>query len=170
MSKYTNIKKLTKKEQDELFVKFAKALGALRNSTEAASFIRDLYTEQEALMLARRLQISELLSKGFTYDKIHKVMRVSDGTIAKVQSWLNIYGEGFRTVLKRSKNKATAKSDYGKSWQSLKKKYPMYYWPELLLNEIIKNAGKREKRRLLRVIQGMREKTKLTKQLLTLLS
>lgn len=169
MNKYSNIKKLSKKEQNVLFISFSKALLSIKNSGEAANFIRDLFSEQEILMLARRLQIAQLLQEGLTYVQIRKIMKVSQTTIAKIQTWLRLYGDGYKAVLRRTKKK-TSKNEYGLSWQQLKKRYPMYFWPELLLNEIIKHAGKKEKQRLLRVINGMKEKTKLTKQLLTLLA
>ena len=168
MNKYSNIKKLSKKEQNELFISFAKVLSNIKNSVEAANFIRDLFSKSEALMLARRLQIARLSQEGLTYVQIRKAMKVSQTTIAKVQMWLNSYGDGLRTIFKRSKNK-TKTSDSILSWQHLKKKYPMYFWPELLLNEIIKNASKKEKERLIKIISKMKEKTKLTKQLLILL-
>ena len=169
MAKYKNIHKLPKSKQDELFAYFARALAKIKNPTEAASFIRDIYTEQEALLLARRLQIAELLNQGLTYDEIHKLTKASHGTIAKIQVWLRSYGDGCRLMIKRMGASKKPKYEADLGWKHLKRKYPMYFWPELLVNEIIKNASNREKQRLLKVIGEMREKTKLTKQLLTLL-
>jgi TrpR-related protein YerC/YecD len=169
MGKYTNLGRLTKNQQDELFAGFARALSKLKSPVEAASFIRDLYTEQEALILARRLQIAEMLNDGLTYSEIVKATKASTNTIARIQAWLRLYGEGCRGLFKRIRKKASKpKEEF--YWPSIKKKYPLYYWPELLLDHIIKTANRREKERLLKVIQGMREKTKLTKQLLALLT
>jgi hypothetical protein len=41
----------------------------------------------------------------------------------------------------------------------------MYFWPEILLKEIVKSASKREKERLSAVIQRLKEKTSLSKDL-----
>ena len=167
MAKFSNIRRLSKQEQQELFIDFAKALSILRSSVEAAQFIKDLLSESEALMLARRLKIANLLSEDFTYAQIRKVMKVSDPTIAKVQTWLRLYGEGYRIVIKRTKSSSSKANR--ETWINLKRKYPMYYWPELLLKEIIKSANQREKQRLLGVLDDLKEKTKLSKELEQLL-
>jgi TrpR-related protein YerC/YecD len=165
MGKFTVINRLSKKETNELFIRFVSAIGALRNSVEAANFVKDLLSEQEAIMLARRLQIADLLIQEFTYEQIKKVMRVSDGTVARVQTWLKLYGEGYRMVVERLRKK-TGNHEYGPvSWRGLKRRYPMYYWPQLLLAEIIKSANARERRRLEQVAAKLKEKNKIARQL-----
>lgn len=52
---------------------------------------------------------------------------------------------------------------------STRKSTPMYYWPQLLLEEMVKSANKRERERLLRIVGGLRDKTKLSRDLLKLL-
>ena len=170
MGKFTNTHKLSKQQQNELFINFAKALATLKSSVEAANFIRDLFSKQESLMLARRLQIAELLNQGLTYAQIRKVMKVSENTIANVRVWLELYGDGYRTVLERTKT-SEPKSDEGPlSWRNIKRKYPLYFWPQLLLEEIVKSANKREKQRLWKVIESLEEKTKLSKNLTKILT
>lgn len=160
--------KLNKKEQSDLFIKLAKSMAQLRNSEEVAQFLKDLLSEVEVLMLARRLQIAELLIKGFTYKQIIEDMKVSKNTIARVQTWLDIYGEGYRTVIARS-NKKEATMDYSKPFGKLKKKYPMYFWPEILLDEIIKTANNREKEKLRKVVEQLKDKSKLSHEINELL-
>lgn len=166
---YNAKRKLTRQEQNELFSKLAKALVLLHNSEEGAHFLRDLLSEAEVLMLARRLQIAELLIEGQTYQQIRSSLKVSFGTIARVQTWLELYGEGYRTVIKRIDRKETSKDDLSKPFGRLKRKYPMYFWPELLLKEIIKSANEREKERMVKVIEQLRDKTQLSKELQKLL-
>jgi uncharacterized protein YerC len=168
MGKFTNTKKLSKQEQDELFIRFAQVLSMLHGSVEAANFIRDLLSEQEALMLARRIWIAELLQQGCTYEQICREIKVGPGTIAKVQHWMETYGDGFRTVIKRVSGKSKQKVELS-VWRQHKKKYPMYYWPQLLLEEMVKSANKRERERLLRIVNGLRDKTMLSRDLLKLL-
>lgn len=162
MGKYTNVARLSKKIQEELFIDFVRSIASLNNSVEAANYIKDLLSESEVLMLARRLQIARLLSEGNTYHQIYKITKASFTTIGKVQTWLKLYGEGYRTVIGRTQK--TPKSE-SSSWSSLKRKYPMYFWPEILLKEIVKSASKREKERLSAVIQRLKEKTSLSKDL-----
>ena len=45
MGKYTASKRMSRQAQEELFINFAKALSSVRNSVEAANFIRDLLSE-----------------------------------------------------------------------------------------------------------------------------
>lgn len=165
-NKFSNIRKLSKGEQEELFIRFAKCLASLKSSIEAGNFIRDLFSEQEVLILARRLQIADLLIQNFTYEQIRSVMNVGPNTIAKVQLWLNMHGEGFKVVLERNKNKVSdSGSPASQTWRALKKKAPMYFWPEIVLEEIIKSATKRERDRLRNIIVEMKDKTKLSKSL-----
>ena len=116
-------------------------------------------------MLARRLQIAELLLDGKTYQQIRADLKVSFGTIARVQTWLDLYGDGYRTIIKRIGPKQSPNNNEDQPLSKLKKKYPMYFWPELLLKEIIKTANKREKERLLKTIEQLRNKTQLSKDL-----
>ena len=50
-------------------------------------------------------------------------------------------------------------------WKQLKRKYPMYFWPQILLNEIVKSATHKEKKRLDSVIRQLKDKSRLSKEL-----
>jgi len=166
---YTVKKLLSKQEQANLFVKLAKALTALRSAEEIAHFLKDLLSESEVLMLARRLQVAELLIDGRTYQQIRSEIKVSFGTIARVQTWLDLYGEGYRTVAKRIAKREDAKGGPSQPFAKVKRKYPMYFWPELLLKEIIKTANNRERQRLTRIVDQLGDKTQLSRELAKLL-
>jgi TrpR-related protein YerC/YecD len=166
MGKYSNQKKLTQGQQEELFLKFIGAIASLHNPTEAANFFKDLLSEQEVMMLARRLYIAELLDNGFTYEDICKTVQVSHATIARVQTWLSTFGDGYRTVIKRIKRtEPKVKTEHGKEWDRFKRKYPMYFWPQLLLREMVEHASTKEKKRILGVLDKLKEKNKLSRDL-----
>lgn len=150
-------------------MKLAKAVASLHNSVEVAQFLKDLLSEPEAFMLARRLQIADLLMQGLTYDEIRKRLKVAHATIAKVQTWLQVYGEGYRIAIQRISKPSIADENESKPFAKLKRKYPLYFWPELLLKEIVRTANKRERERLLKVVGQMKEKTALAKELGVLL-
>jgi TrpR-related protein YerC/YecD len=170
MGKFSAKKFLTKQEIEELFIDFATAVTSLRNAIEATNFIKDLLSEPEVIMLARRLQIARLLNNGYTYEQIHRAMKVSNSTIAKVQTWMSLYGEGYRTVLERTKNKVSnSHSNEREPWSKFKKKYPMYFWPQLLLEDVVRSANKKEKERLQKVLTKLKEKTQLSRQLTKIL-
>ena len=120
-----------------MFVDFAKALASVRTPVEAANFVKDLLTEQEAIILARRLQIARLLQQNFTYGQIHRTMRVGNSTVAKVHAWMDLYGDGYRTVIKRTKT-SSAKTKYPSpmSFARHRKNYPVHYWPEMLYKKL----------------------------------
>ena len=160
---------MNKQEQLGLFSKLAQSLSLLNNPEEAANLLRDLLSESEVFMLARRLQIAELLLDGQTYEQIRESMKVGQSTIAKVQTWLSLYGEGYRTIAKRIAKKKENSDNTPKEISQIKKKYPAYFWPELLLEEMIKNSNKREKDRLKSILGQMKEKTVLSKQIAKLL-
>ena len=120
-------------------------------------------------MLARRLQIAELLMSGNTYMQIREETKASPGTIARVQTWLDLYGSGYRAVVKRMSKDKSDKSDPHAPFAQLKRRYPAYFWPQLLLEELVKTADRREKERLLKVVEQLKDKTALSKQLMKLL-
>lgn len=168
MGKFTNHKRLSKKDIEALFIGFAQAICSVKNSVEAANLIRDLLSEQEAIMLARRIQIARCLNDGLTYAEIRRIVKVSEPTIARVQTWLQNYGEGFRTIIERTKNDTSVKEE-NLPWDRLKHRYPMYFWPQILLKQIISSSTKKEKQKLLNVVSQMKEKTKLAQELKVLL-
>jgi len=169
MARYQMARKLSKREQNELFIKLAKSIALLRNSQEIAEFLKDLLSEEEVLMLARRLKIAELLMKGATYNQIGSDLKVAAGTIARVQTWLEQFGEGYRTIFKRTSKEEKSKGIEPDTFSQIKKKYPMYYWPELILEEVIRAANQREKKRLSQVVKKLNYKTKLSRELTRLL-
>ena len=66
-------------------------------------------------------------------------------------------------------SKKDSKDESARPFAKIKHKYPGYYWPQLLLEEVVKTANKREKQRLLNVVEELRDKSKLSKQLIKLL-
>jgi TrpR-related protein YerC/YecD len=169
--------KLSKKEIEKFFYQLCLATSKIKNEKEAAEFLRDLLTYQEAEMIAKRLKIAQLLIKGLTYDEVVEKLKVSRPTIAKVQEWLRISGEGYRKAIDRMGDaELEIKENEGyynpEEWGSIKKRYPAYYWPEILLENIIKNSNLKQKRQLKSVIgemSKMKQKTNLFKRINRLL-
>src|SRR3989338_6431280 len=89
----------------------------------------------------------------------------------KIQTWLNLYGEGYRSVVAKMSKQAKDRQepDPHRPFAELKRKYPLYFWPQLLLEELVKTANKREKERLRKIISQSKEKTQLSRQLSKLL-
>lgn len=175
MAKFSRIPKLSKEEQEKLLIGFCRALVELKTPEEAAHFLRDLLSKQEAEMLAKRIEIARLLIEGFTYEKIQKSLKVSHGTVARVNHWLVNAGEGYRLIVSRVKPEKSERQEFIEelekpfSWKLMKRKYPSYFWPELILEEFVRNAKRNQKERMRKILEGFDEKSELFDELKILL-
>lgn len=96
LSIHTNPKKLA------IFIhRFWNSITLLEDKSEVIPFLKDLLTPTEIRMFAKRLQIADMLSKGYTYQDIRTYVNVTFQTIASVNNKLN-YGEnGVTRILRR---------------------------------------------------------------------
>lgn len=163
--------KLSRDEREYLFVELCYVLSRTSNIKEAAELLRDLLTEQEIEMISKRLSVADLLLDGLTYGEIQRVLKVSNTTIARVHEWIKVAGSGLRLAkekLKKYKEKERKalriEADFS-SWKKMKRRYPMYFWPQLVLEEIIKNANKKQKEKIRNILKQSKQKTKLYVQL-----
>ncbi|MBI3260831.1 hypothetical protein HYZ64_00455 [Candidatus Berkelbacteria bacterium] len=159
--------KLDHRQREQFLLHFCRALAEIHKPEEAAAFIQDLLSKGEAEMLAKRLEIAHHLMAGNTYEEIKESLNASYGTIARVNLWLETSGEGYRLIVNRLKRYGEKDEIAARrpSWRSWKRKYPMYYWPELLLEEIIVSANKRQRERIDETLKKLNRKDQLTKKL-----
>lgn len=73
---------ISKEIYDRCWEIFTKTLVGIRTSKDAEEIVSDLLTPTEKIMLVKRLSIALLLSKGYEYREIIKLLRVSFPTIA----------------------------------------------------------------------------------------
>lgn len=99
MAKF-NLRKLNTKERQELLNLLWNSVEQLRTKKEIKNFFKDLLSESEAIMLARRILIARELLKGKTYREIMKEFGVGDSTVASVHHWLESGFGGYEKVLK----------------------------------------------------------------------
>lgn len=170
MAKFSRIPKLSKKERQNLLIALCEALISVRKKEEAAQFLADLLSPQELEMLAKRLEIAKLLISGDTYETIRGKIKVSHNTIARVNAWLTLSGSGFRLVIERTKNKR--KEEYDRtleerfdpySWRNIKRRYSMYFLPELIIEEIIKRSDEKERQKLDSILSSIEGKQEIFK-------
>ena len=111
------------------------SIAELKTREEVKNFFKDLLSESEAVMLARRIQIAQYLLMDKGYDEIAEILKTGHSTIAGVHRWL-ISGFGgyenaiksFETAVnKRFKKKKGEKEYMPNSFGWLKKKYPMHF-------------------------------------------
>jgi uncharacterized protein YerC len=158
--------KLTKKDHEDLLTDLISAIVGAKSIGDAALFLQDLLTKTEMKMLAKRLRIAKLLLAGMTYREIEKQLYVGHSTVAKIGIWLSEKGDGFRKIIKNLPQQKDIKSwqEYS-DWDRIKRRYSLYFWPELLLEEVIKSANNRQKQRIKDVLNGLERKSELHKNL-----
>ncbi|KKR39372.1 hypothetical protein A2210_01020 [Candidatus Woesebacteria bacterium RIFOXYA1_FULL_40_18] len=88
--------------ENKLYDIFINSIKNINQTEDVVSFLNDLLSPQEKVMLAKRIGVAYLLLQGkYTYDEIKKALRVSLGTIAKIHAVLALQGEGFRKTLQK---------------------------------------------------------------------
>lgn len=123
------------------------SIAQLETREETKHFFKDLLSESEAIMLARRIEIAKRLLEGQSYDEIARVLGVGKDTIGRVQRWLvSGFGgyekaiKGFKKELDHRFNKAenvNKEKSYSFSW--IKQKYPLHFLLFNLLNKSLKS-------------------------------
>lgn len=152
--------KLSSKKRKELIVDLCRALAVLRSSEEVAEALTDLLSPKEVETIAKRLQIAELLVNGEDYEAIRRELKVGYSTIARVNTWLNLSGNGFKIMLSRKKkspkdNRPSEEDIYDPySWHNIKRRYSMNFWPQLLIEEFIRVADRKEKEKIRKIFEN----------------
>jgi uncharacterized protein YerC len=125
-------KNLSDKQRIETLDALYTTAGSLKGRAVMKSFLRDLLTESERVMLGRRILIARRLIAGNGYDTIQADMKVAPNTIRRVEQWLEDQIPGYEDAirnyeleLEKRKKKATAPK-YG-TFAYLKKKYPLHF-------------------------------------------
>ena len=160
---------LSKKHQEELALDLINALVACESKSEAASFLQDLLTMKEMTTLSKRLRIAKLLIAGSTYEEIIETVHTSYSTIAKISAWLAERGDGFRKTIEKMPTQKEAAREQFSQWDKLKRQYSLYFWPELLLEEVVKSANKKQKQQISNVLNKLEEKSDLHRKIESLL-
>lgn len=157
---------LTKADSQDLVSDLIYSVVHAKNFNDSILFLQDLLTKSEVQMLSKRLRIAKLLLKGKTYRDIEKEINVSHGTVAKIAEWLAQKGDGFRKIIKNLPEKKNEKSSMDRSdWDKLKRRHGLYFWPELLLEEIVKQADNKQKKKISEVLDKLEDKSQLHRRI-----
>lgn len=100
MSRY-NINNLSKAEKEELLDKLFEAIKGLKSKQEIVDFFRDLLTDSESVMLARRLQVAQMIMDDKSFHEIREEMGASFDTINSVKRFVEYGSNGYKSVIKR---------------------------------------------------------------------
>lgn len=95
-----------------LFInRFWSAITLIESRGETITFLKDLLTPTEMRMFAKRLQIADMLSKGYKYEDIRNYVRVTDQTISSVNNKLNFGEDGLLKILQKLEKIDKARQD-----------------------------------------------------------
>lgn len=151
--------RLSSTKRKELILNLCHAIVVLNSPFEVANALTDLLTPKEIETISKRLQIAEYLATGKDYEFIRNALRVGYSTIARVNTWLNLSGEGFRIMLSRKKpikkEENTEELLDPFDWSNVKRRYSLYFWPQLLLDEFLKKADKKEKEKMEKIFDKL---------------
>lgn len=110
------------------------SIAELNRRDEVKAFFKDLLSESEAIMLARRIKIAQRLLQGRSYEEIQKELRTSRATVATIHRWLvggfQGYEEAitrFEKILARRNMAQRAKHAEPYSFEWLKNRYPLHF-------------------------------------------
>lgn len=168
IGKTQRLEKLSISEQEDLLADFLTAFELIRNAEEAALFVRDLFTRSEVKIFSKRLRIAKLLLANKTYEEIEKEVHASHATVAKVAAWLLEKGEGFRRVIQKLPKHMKKEADWLEAkveWSRLMHRYPGYFWPQLLIEELNKQGDQKARSRIRSVLTQLDEKKKVSKEI-----
>jgi len=111
------------------------AAGTVKGRAAMKTFLRDLLTESERIMLGRRILIARKLIAGETFEEINEELHVGRDTVWKVQRWLQDQLPGYENAIAdMEKEFAARKKKYEdkrlyatSALYRLKKKYPLHF-------------------------------------------
>ena len=126
-----------KAERYQMLNDFYEMIASIKNSKDAANFVRDVLTPSESLMITRRIAIAKMLLGGSSFEDIRQNLKVGYNTINNVNRWLFTGFGGYLNEIKKGKNKTERKRSIPTTeWQRIKKSYPAHFLIFNLLDKL----------------------------------
>ena len=125
-----------------------KALDFAKGRNEIRSFLNDVLTESEKIMIGRRILIAKYILDRRPPRDIVAEMGVGLDTIYRVQNWLGGRYKGYEKVIEKFKKTIRYSTKQGSrlrdyyptgGFADIKRRYKSYYWLSSLLDEISKD-------------------------------
>ena len=76
-------------------------LSDLKSESDMKLFLNDFLTKTERIMLAKRLALALMITKGYETKIITQILHVSTGTVYRMREWVDRGGSGLTLALKR---------------------------------------------------------------------
>ncbi len=141
-----NLKELRTEHKNHYIDALYRALDHAKNRNEVKSFINDLLTESEKIMLGRRIVIAKKLMARQSYENIVQELGVGLDTVYRVKKWLGGRYQGYEKIIedirkmKPRKKRNSGFSDYYPSTglAKIRRQYKRYYWLADMIDELNK--------------------------------
>lgn len=92
---------VSKEVSDRMFEVFQMTISSLNSKEDIEEFFDEFLSPIEKIMLAKRLSIAVLLTKGYSYPSISNILRVTPRTIASVSLALKYRGRGYQKAVEK---------------------------------------------------------------------
>ncbi len=119
------------KEKYQAINSLFEVVSSLKTKQEIINFFLGLFTPSEALMVARRIQIAQMLLEDKSYEEIRKKLKVGTATVQRTYQWLHGGDDKYNNWL-QNKIQKIGKSDKSNQinntieYDSLLDKYPYH--------------------------------------------
>lgn len=110
-------RQLSREIQGQVYDTFWGTLVKIAKKDEAESFFSEFFTKSEKVNFAKRLSVAILLYKNYDWRTIGDILKVSMGTIAKMNAKIN--SSGFKILFE----KIEKEERWRKFWEDLAKTY-----------------------------------------------
>lgn len=94
-------RKIDPEIEERIFEIFSEHIASLNKPSSTQEFLESLLTYTEKVMLAKRLSIAVLLSKGYKYELINNLLKVSMSTVSSVDKQLQSGALGYKKAVDR---------------------------------------------------------------------
>src|SRR3989304_5015887 len=101
---------LKKEIEKEIPANLDWTISQLKSEPVAKDFLEDFLTDEERLMLAKRLAVIYLLKEGFSYGKISEALKITPVTSGKIRVVMKLGKPRTLDVLNRMGNRFSLKS------------------------------------------------------------
>lgn len=94
-------RKIDPEIEERCFEIFWNLLAQLKSSSEIREFLKSLLSYTEQTMLAKRLAIAVLISKGYNYEEIDQTLKVSKSTVGTVHKQILVGAPGYKNAVEK---------------------------------------------------------------------
>lgn len=91
-------RRLSEKVEKRIAEIFLKTISKLNKEEDVLQFLDEFLTPTEKIVLSKRLAVAVMLRKGYDYNKIREVLKVTPGTIARIAYWIKFSKKGLLKI------------------------------------------------------------------------